>query len=165
MGLYIGKKSKRIWKYILLALVAILLFNMAWFIWREISYRRYVTDDMKPTMFSSVWVPRYHVKDKEGYQFNVKYPNYPSFTGNLAITVPTDDPFGDSIIIWPLLFANDEYGIMIADAGTEYQIYIDSSGNAIDPEYAEIVSRHSDTICDLLQRAFDKWPALLSSTD
>jgi len=39
----------------------------------------------------------------------------------------------------------------------EYAIYIDSEGNALSKEDEDIVSRHSDSIRNLLMMADERW--------
>jgi len=107
-------------------------------------------------------VPRYIYKDTDGFDYSVKYPDYLSFTGNLAVGFPgtDEDPFTDGLIIWPKYNSGYEFGIMLnpKEPGSEgWMFYIDAYGNAIDPEYQPIAAEYSDVISELLNRAFNFW--------
>ena len=108
----------------------------------------------------SFFVPKYLKNDKEGFSYSVKYPDYLSFTGNLAISMPSedDDYFSDALIIWPNLLKGYEYGLILYDEeNNEYMIEIDENKNPKDSEYKEIVNDHKDNIDILFEKADEVW--------
>lgn len=141
-----------------LVLSIFILSNICWFGWRSIKYDKY-TENMEENTFTTVITPRYAYKDGEGYDYLVKYPDYLSFTGNLSVGMPVvdDDPFTDALLVWPQLDGNYEYGLLIYEEDSGYQIYIDAQGNALDDTYNEVIERHKDDIDMLLEKADDMW--------
>jgi DNA modification methylase len=115
---------------------------------------------MNDSVFSNFLVPHYIENDADGFSYSVKYPDYLEFTGNLSIASPSTDeenPYTDSLIIWPLLKGGYEYGVILYTDDTQYQIYIDKNGNAIDEEDENIVAEHSQSILTLLEKANTMW--------
>ena len=152
-------------KKILIAVCAVLmlfvLFNFVWFGWNHIKYKSYV-DGMIEIETSSVIAPAYASVDVDGFDYNVKFPDYLSFAGNLAVGFPVEngDQITDGLIIWPKVFGGYEYGVMLQslESGTDgYMFYIDEQGNAIDAEYQEVAERYSEVIAELLSRAKSHW--------
>lgn len=159
-----GSKPK-LWKWVriplIILLAAVLLLNLLWFGWRHIAYSRY-DGGMTRTEMSSALFPSYAAKDEDGFDYSVKYPDYLSVTGNLAVGFPgtEENPFTDELIIWPKLFGGYEYGVMLNSKETDsngYMFYIDAQGNAIDEEYRPVAERYSDVIAELLSRAGNRW--------
>ena len=85
-----GSKPK-LWKWVriplIILLAAVLLLNLLWFGWRHIAYSRY-DGGMTRTEMSSALFPSYAAKDEDGFDYSVKYPDYLSVTGNLAVGFP-----------------------------------------------------------------------------
>lgn len=159
-----GSKPK-LWKWVRIPLIillgAVLLLNLLWFGWRHIAYSRY-DGGMTRTEMSSALFPSYAAKDEDGFDYSVKYPDYLSVTGNLAVgfSGTEENPFTDGLIIWPKLFGGYEYGVMLNSKETDsngYMFYIDEQGNAIDEEYRPVAERYSDVIAELLSRAGNRW--------
>lgn len=162
------KRSLRIASGVLLTF---LLLNLAWFLWRQAAYGDF-TKGMTAEEESGFLVPRYVYKDDDGYDYSVKFPDYLHTTGNLAVSLPWTDvesPWTDGLIVWPEVGGGFTYGVILyevtgEEALTEYQIYIDSGGNALDGGDAEIVERHRENVDDLLERAERRWPGVLAGT-
>jgi hypothetical protein len=135
-----------------------LLVNIVWYVWRNITYSQYIKA-MTPNSYSSIIVPRYYLRDSDGYDFNVKYPDYLSFTGNLGVGIPSIDEnlFTDALMIWPKMGGGYEYGALLYEGDNGYQVYIDANGNAIDKVFDEVVARHRDNIESLLIKADVMW--------
>ena len=114
---------------------------------------------MEKNDFFTWIVPRYKHSDPDGYDYGVKFPNYLSFTGNMSVGLPDTDGnlFTDFLVIWPKAFRGYEYGVSLTVEGQTYQIYINSDGSAVDPEYKEIAESCKDEINALLQRAEEMW--------
>lgn len=141
-----------------IVLTVFILINIAWFIWRDVSYSNY-TKNMSPTSFSNFIVPKYHLIDEDGFQFYVKYPDYLSLTGNINVGMPTENNnlFTDTLIIWPLLDGEYDIGALLYDDSGSYQIYIDAQGNALNNADNEVIKRHQENINILLKKAGDLW--------
>ena len=147
---------KRFLKIILVILILFILINIIWFCWRAIKYNSYSKGMDKNTSYS-IFVPKYLKNDKEGFSYSVKYPDYLSFTGNLAISMPSEDYFSDSLIIWPNL-KGYEYGLILYDEeNNEYMIDVDENKNPKDSEYKEIANDHKDNIDILFEKANEFW--------
>lgn len=86
--------KRKIMKIVAVVIGIFALLNLFWFGWRQIRYSAF-TDGMEQTELSTPLVPRYAVKDRDSFDYSVKWPDYLSFTGNLAVGFPgtSDDPF------------------------------------------------------------------------
>lgn len=152
---------KRFLRIAAILAAAFLALNIIWFGWRHLAYCPYQSG-MKQTDFSSVFHLVYAGQDQDGFEYNVSYPGYLSFTGNLAVGYPATDenPFTDGLIIWPQLLGGYEYGVILnsrEDDTKGYMFYIDTQGNALDAAYREIASEYQDVIQALLARANARW--------
>ena len=109
--------------------------------------------------FGSFVTPRYIYTDDGGYDYLVKYPEYLTFTGNMSVGSPTteENVFTDALIIWPKVSGRYDFGVLLYENDMEHAIYIDSEGNALSKEDADIVSRHSESIRKLLMTADERW--------
>lgn len=136
-----------------------LLYNAVWFGWRYVKYGSY-TDGMEQTVFSTFFTPRYACIDADGFDYSVKYPDWLSWTGNLAVGSPgqDDNPFTDGMILWPKLTGGFEYGLILIEDTVMYQIYADAAGHALDAEEEEIVQRHAETVVALYDKAGAQFP-------
>ena len=151
-------KNKKIIKIVIGVMAVFIIFNIFWYIWRNVRYGSYDEGFNKNELWTFI-VPRYYLIDEEGYDYTVKYPEYLSFTGNLTAGMPTTDnnPFTDFLVIWPKPFGGYEYGISLTVDGTNYQIMIDEDGKSIDPQFDEITERCKETIDILLGKADKIW--------
>lgn len=152
-------------KRILISLIVLLstffLLNLIWLSWRHVAYSGFA-EGMTRTEMSSTLFPTYATKDEDGFDYTVKYPEYLSLTGNLAVGFPGSDenPFTDGLIIWPKFMGGYEYGVIInyeEDDGHGYMFYVDARGNAIDGEYQSIAEKYQEVIRELMERAESKW--------
>lgn len=152
---------KKTFKGILVVVCIFAVLNLVWLGWRHIVYSQY-TDGMTQTAMSTSVVPRYAFKDIDGFDYSVKYPDYLSVTGNLAVGFPgtDDDPFTDGLIIWPKLFGGYKYGVILdslEEGGDGYMFYVDPLGNAVEAEYQPIAEKYEAVITQLLERAGLVW--------
>ena len=151
---------KRIIPKIVLAAAAVfVLCNVLWFAWSHSKYGKF-SGGMEKAEFSNFVVPRYIYTDSDRYDYLVKYPDYLSFTGNMSVGLPSAEAyyFTDALIIWPKAGGKYELGVLLYDEdGSEYSVYIDSEGNALSKADEEVVSRHRESIGDLLIKAEEKW--------
>ena len=150
--------KKNVRKIILAVVILFAAYNMIWFAWSHITYGK-LSIGMKKGDFGSFAAPRYLYTDDGGYDYLVKYPDYPTFTGNMSVGSPTteDNVFTDALIIWPKISGGYDFGVLLYENDMEHAIYIDSEGNALSKEDEDIVSRHSDMIRDLLMKADKRW--------
>lgn len=153
--------KKRVLTGLLVLLCAFLLLNLLWFGWRYLAYSGFAKG-MTRTETSSALFPTYAAKDGDGFDYTVKYPDYLSLTGNLAVGFPGTDenPFTDGLILWPKLSGGYEYGVILNSRetdGTGYMFYIDGQGGAMDAEYEELAEKYRDVIAELLERAESVW--------
>ena len=153
--------KKRIGRLLVLLLAAFALLNLIWFGWRQTAYAGFA-EGMTRTETSSPLFPTYACKDGDGFDYTVKYPDYLSLTGNLAVGFPGTDenPFTDGLILWPKVSGGYEYGVILSSKETDgngYLFYIDTQGNAIDPEYQPMAEAYGEGIEELLARAGSRW--------
>ena len=153
--------KKRVITGLFVLLCVFLLLSLIWFGWRHMAYSGFAKD-MTRTDMSSPLFPTYAAKDEDGFDYTVKYPDYLSLTGNLAVGFPgtEENPFTDGLIIWPKCTGRYEYGVILnsrEDDGNGYMFYIDARGNAMDAEYQSIAEEYQDVIRELMDRAQNTW--------
>lgn len=92
---------------------------------------------------------------KDGYTFNVKFPSYLSFKGNLGVSGPDQT----ALLIWPNCFDDSKkYGLLFTtEAGENYSIYVDSDMNALDSQYEELTRQNKALFLELKERASAIW--------
>lgn len=73
-----NKKRKLIMIIISTCIVLFALYNLSWLYLTRTKYNQF-SNDMQEIMAN-----RTYVKQEDGYLYNVKYPDYLSFTGNLG---------------------------------------------------------------------------------
>ena len=148
--------SKFIGLLVICALIlTFLLTSTAWKIWRSNKYDPFA-DGMKYATSSTGIVPRYVLK-VDGDTYYVKYPDYLSTTGNLAIK-PADDSVLDSLLIWPQTDGTFKYGVILNDGSINYQVYISQSGDtALYEEDQWLVDAYQTVIEQYLSKANMMW--------
>ena len=91
-----------------------LLLTLIWFAWSRIFFSGYC-NEMKPNEFSNIITPRYY-KNDEKYTYFVKYPDYLSTTGNLAVSVRNDEAVKAFLpVIAKQVNISEIYGICLAE--------------------------------------------------
>ena len=101
----------------------------------------------------------YAIDDLDGYTFNVKLPDYLSFTGNLG--VQPKEGGRCALIIWPGIFRKTRYGVFlpVGDGGF-YGVYLTEDGEAL-PDAPErvrsLVEANREAIDELFARADALW--------
>ena len=126
--------------------------------WRNIKYKKYINGMKKDVRYTFI-VPRYLKDDNDGFSYSVKYPDYLSFVGNIALSIPSNDDSinVDSIIIWPTISGKYEYGVILYENENQYMVYIDEAGNALDKADDELIKAHKSNIDALLKKANENW--------
>ena len=153
--------KRKILTVFLAMLAAFFLLNLIWFVWRHTAYSGFA-EGMTRTETSSSLFPTYAAKDENGFDYTVKYPDYLSLTGNLAVGFPGTDEnsFTDGLIIWPKLRGGYECGVILnsmEDDDSGYMFYIDADGNAVDEAYQSIAEKYRGVIRELMERAETFW--------
>jgi hypothetical protein len=131
---------------------AFIIFNLVWFS-NYLMYRKF-TDGLQEIMSFSA----YDIL-VDGYGYHVKFPDYLSFTGNLAV-ITEDNKY--TLIIWPSLFAETKYGVMVVTESNEYtdffvQIMIDRDLVSEYDDDQALIDQHRENIEDLFQKANARW--------
>jgi len=115
-------------KGILIVLAAVFLFwNLMWIIKICTQFLPY-RDALNKHESAGVYILSHN-----GYTYSVKMPYYLSFTGNLAVVNNENE---SSLIVWPSLFGENEYGISIVaenEIGEKrtYEMFVDHTGKPI----------------------------------
>lgn len=142
--------SKKIIIIVLALVVAFGVYNIAWFSWRYIKYNDYITDNMETFLDSKSYV----YTDSDGYDYNLKLPDYLSYTGNLCVA---ESDGKCALLIWPNVFGGNKYGLQI-DINDEIQsIMLNENLTAQDKKYDELVDEYSKEISELFQRYEKQW--------
>lgn len=92
--------------------------------------------------------------NENGFDYNIKYPDFLSYTGNLGITNPDGTL---SLIIWPKFGKETRYGIMINSEKETHCIMVDKKMAPIDKSYKKIVEENKVSIKELFDKANKQW--------
>ena len=147
-----SKKKRFILLFVLFAGL-FCMYNVFWFISVQYKYKDYL--EAVPEEMGV------HVQfdERDNVTYNVKKPDYLSFTGNLGIS----DKEGLSLIIWPSLLKSDfAYGVRIQNDTRTHEIYINEKLEAI-TDYSEdrlIIEKYHNDIEKLFEKAEKKFKIL-----
>ena len=111
------KREPRKWVIALAVILA--LFGLYNLIWYTVVWNKYgkLTEGMKELYYHRTYV----IDELDGYTYNVKIPDYLSFTGNLGIQKSQDSDC--ALIIWPGIFKETEYGVFLEEEnGRSYAV-------------------------------------------
>ena len=139
-------------KVIILLMVICLLFgvyNLIWYFTTQVKYSTY-SENMDEFIPNRSYV----LEGEDGYLYNVKYPDYLSFTGNLGVSNNNNEV---SLIIWPSIFGEDKYGLKIDTIDDSYEIIIDREMKAEVSEDDKIIEKYKEEIEKLFQKADERW--------
>lgn len=136
-----------------LVIVVFGLYNAVWYLGTVVKYDQYVKgmDEFAPKL-------SYVLTGEDGYLYNVKYPDYLYFTGNLAVAKPDDTI---ALLIWPSkLLGEVKYGVQIQvnEQGDLENIMVDTNMRPLDAYYNDLLDEHKDDIKILMDKANKKWP-------
>lgn len=143
--------KKNLKKVVTGILVLALAYSLIWFANSKYVYAPYTKE--VPKHESGLYVLH---DEKTNYIYNVKTPEFPSFTGNLGVS----DNEGSGLIIWPGFFGkNYDYGARIKDGDSIYQIKLDKDMNLIDKDenLKEVYNRNKELIDDMYESAEKVW--------
>lgn len=100
----------------------------------------------------------YAIDDLDGYTFNVKLPDYLSFTGNLGVQPKEGGQC--ALIIWPGIFRETRYGVFLPVGDGFYGVYVTGEGEAL-PDAPDrvrsLVEANREAIDELFARADALW--------
>lgn len=126
-----------------------LLYNIFWIAWRYLKYKEYISGFSEFSRYSS-----YVLNPNDGFLYNVKEPDYLSYTGNLGISTDNNRV---ALIIWPKVFNGYNIGTQIIVDDITYCIMLSPELTAKDPYYQNIVDDNINTILELQKKAEIKW--------
>lgn len=143
------KKHKKLVFFILL-IVVFGIYNLVWYIIIHSKYDKYTTNmnEFRPNI-------SYVMQEDDGYLYNVKLPNYLSYTGNLCVS--TEDG-KHALLLWPKIFGAPEYGVQITtEDNTVLSIMVDSELNPIKDSDSEIITENFEILNLLLEKKEQYW--------
>lgn len=143
--------KKNLKKVIIGIVVLAIAYILLWFVNSKYVYSPFTKE--VPKHESGLYVL---YDEKTNYIFNVKTPEFPTFTGNLGVS----DNEGSGLIIWLEFFGNNyEYGARIKYGDTTYQIKLDKDINLIDTDenLKEVYNRNKELIYKMFESAEKVW--------
>lgn len=145
-----SKNRKRLLIDIVIVIVLVFaLFNVLWLCWRNIRYNHYIEGlQVFRKHYSYVLIA------DDGYLFNVKLPDYLTFTGNLCVATPDSKV---ALILWPNVLSGYHYGTQIEKDGEVYSIELDENLYARQTYYNDMIEENEDTIQYLMKKAEFMW--------
>jgi len=119
-----AKSKKVILVIISIIILLFMMYNLFWYLFVYNEYDKYIAgfEEFRPHI-------SYVLNGDDGYLYNVKYPDYLSFTGNLCVA--TNDG-KQALLIWPEVFGTYKFGVQIIDEESEeeYSIMLNNSRKA-----------------------------------
>lgn len=125
------------------------LYNVIWFGWRACKYNSYTENlDVFIEHLSYVYTA------EDGYLYNVKMPDYLTFTGNLCVATPDG---GAALLIWPKVLGGYRYGFQIEKDNEIYSIMLNQDFEAEDAQFKDIIDENNNVITELNSKAIEMW--------
>lgn len=150
------RSKKKIALCVFVALIACLLvYSGIWYFMTHKKYGAYTEGlDINETGgLRKILSPVYYSGDGE-HEYTVAFPGYLSYVGNLGVS---EAQSGMSLLIWPSIFGESEYGVILYDEGQDHQIMIKREGKAEDGSQQGLVDRYSQSIEELFEFAEKQW--------
>ncbi|MFJ7405713.1 MULTISPECIES: hypothetical protein [unclassified Lysinibacillus] len=115
----------------------------------NVKYSKYIGD-------LDVFIPnRSYILSHNAYLYNVKFPDYLSLVGNLAVSTG-DNKY--ALIIWPSFIGDNKYGIQITDENKQtYSIMINRDLSVIDDVHEELIDNNKEQVETLFTKAQEMW--------
>lgn len=147
------KKRSKITIFLGIVLLSFVCYNLIWYciIWGTYG-------DLVQGMDELYRHRTYVIDERNGYTYNVKIPDYLSYTGNLGIHPNKDSDC--ALIIWPGIFKETKYGVFLSDKGENYSIELTAQREAkpdAPKEIKSLVEKNKDKIDELFDRAQEQW--------
>lgn len=146
---YKNSKAKKVITIIMAIIVLFGIYNLAWLGWRNLRYRPY-TEGLDIFIENKSYVYR----AEDSFLYNVKFPDYLTYTGNLCVSVPDGKC---ALLIWPKVVGGYTYGVQIQVDEEIYSIMLDKDFSAEDSQFDEILNEYSKTISELHEKADSMW--------
>jgi hypothetical protein len=150
-----GKKQKNYFLIgVAILLGAFVVWNAAWAAFVHFKYKPFVDKIPK--------VSGVYLLNEDGMDYSVKKPGYLSFEGNLGII----DKGNNAIVIWPKLFGETKYEIMINTSKDKnivkyFSIIIDKNGQPTKNQYKDNATKvweeNKEAIYRLVKSANEMW--------
>lgn len=147
------KKRGKKWIILLVIVGLFALYNLVWLFLVWNTYHGF-TEGMREHYSYQTYV----IDEKDGYTYNVKIPDYLSFTGNLAI-----HPYegGCALIIWPGIFKETTYGAFVPTKnGGSQSVMLTADGMPEEdaPEQIkQLVAENRESLDMLFEKAREQW--------
>lgn len=141
-------------KVLVAAIIIILLFgawNLTWYIQTQNRYAPFL--EAIPENQSGT----HSIRKADDYVYNVKAPDYLSYTGNLGVS---NLDKGEALIIWPLMSGDYTYGFRLTSKGQTYEIYVDKNMEPVDKnneETNQLVQQFKPQLDALYEKALNTW--------
>lgn len=142
------KNKSKAKRFLVIIVISFVVYNIFWISWRSIKYKSYTKD------FEEFQKGVSYIKTYDGYDCNVKYPDYLMYTGNLGISSPDHKT---SLVIWPQITGKYKIGVQINREGEIYSINLNELLKPEDPYFTDIVIENKEIINDLKEKAEDVW--------
>lgn len=144
-------KKKKVKKmFIAFVGIFIIIYHGCW-VYNFLLYTKF-TEGMEETKKFS-----YYDAFEDGYIYDVMFPAYLYFTGNLAVSAKVGDN-DISLLIWPSRFKKTEFGVMLPAVGNSIQsIMIDKNGIALEEYEKQATEEYKEEIENLFQKASERW--------
>lgn len=140
----------------IITLIILLIFGIINIVWYKVIHSEYVPYTIGLEEFKKNVS---YVLEEDGFLYNVKLPDYLSFTGNLCVAT-NDGKY--VLLIWPNAFNNSaEYEIQIENEDKEIlSIMVDKNINAFEDHQEEVINDNREIINELLEKAKGRWQSI-----
>ncbi len=148
------KKHRKLKTVLLVVVGLFVLYNLVWLF---LVWNRYhgFTEGMRELYSYQTYV----IDEKDGYTYNVKIPDYLSFTGNLGIHAYEDADC--ALIIWPGIFKETTYGAFVPTPnGVSQGVMLTADGMPEEdaPEQIkQLVAENRESLDMLFEKAREQW--------
>lgn len=146
--------KKALKKGLLVITLLFVLYNIIWYTVVNSKYSHYTAG------MEEIYAHRtYALVSEDGYTYNVKFPSYLSFVGNLGIQKSEDS--NCALIIWPKLHGEAEYGVLISsEDGSSYGVMLTKDRLPIagaSDHSKQLVTAYQNEIGFLYEKADKMW--------
>lgn len=144
--------KKKITILIIIMISMIALYTILWYGNAQLVFSEYEKEN-----FQAPPVGSGKIKEIGEYVLIVKKPDYGTFTGNLGITGQHSNI---SIIIWPSLFKDTKYGLIIGDGKVFSHIEVDEKFSVLDKtntQAQQLIEKNWDELQKQRKILHDAW--------
>jgi len=147
--------KKKISILITIFISMIALYTILWYGNSQLVFSKYEKEDFQESPVGSG-----KIKKIGEYVLIVKKPDYGTFTGNLGITGQNSNV---SIIIWPSLFKDTNYGLIIGDGEEVSHIEVDEKFSVLDKNNTvaqQLIEKNWDELLNQRKIIYENWGIL-----